>query len=387
MTGVCLDAEVAVVGAGPAGCHAARRLAERGFRVLLLDRARFPRVKPCGGALSQRALALLPEALRALADTVVDAAELRLGSAAVVRLAADAPVGRLVHRPSFDLAHLELAARLPEVEVREGAAVTAAREVGDRVELETAGGTLTARAVVAADGAESAVARSLGLAGPRRMAVAVEAEAVLGSAGRSLLFDFAAFPGGYGWVFAKGAHSSVGGCVVEGPAQGLRGRLEAFWSGLGLSGRPEGVRGARVPMGGVRLPAAGRRTVLAGDAAGTVDPLTGEGIGGALESAEMAAAAVDRFLRDGEPLSAYDRALWRRIHRPMRLARIAAPRLYRRPEATFRLLLSDRVVGAEFVELLRGGRSYGRLVATALLRVVVGRFSAHRGDDLEYSVP
>ena len=382
-----MDAEIVVVGAGPAGCHAARRLAERGHRVVLVDRARFPRVKPCGGALSLRALDLLPETLRPLADTVVDGAELRLGDAAVVRLQADAPVGRLVHRPSFDQAHLELTARTPGVEVWEGAAVTAVREHRDRVELELADGRLTARAVVGADGAESVVARALGARNERRLAAAVETEAPLDDGARSLLFDFAAFPGGYGWVFAKGERSSVGGCVVVGSARGLRARLEAFWTALGLRGDPGRIRGARVPMGGVRLVAAGRRTVLVGDAAATVDPLTGEGIGGALESAEMAAAAVDRFLIAAEPLAGYDRALWRRIHRPMRLARLAAPRLYRRPEVTFRLLLADRVVSAGFVELLRGGRGYPRLVATAALRVAIGRFTAAPGDHLEHRVP
>ncbi len=382
-----MDAEVVVVGAGPAGCHAARRLAELGHRVLLVDRARFPRVKPCGGALSLRALAFLPESLRPLADTVADAAELRLGNAAVVRLHAETPVGRLVHRPSFDHAHLELAARAPGVEVREGAAVTGVRELRDRVEIDLAGGRLSARAVVGADGAESVVARALAAVKGRQLAVAVETEASLDGGARPLVFDFAAFPGGYGWVFAKGARSSVGGCVVVGSARGLRARLEEFWTALGLPGRPDRVHGARVPMGGARLRAAGGRIVLVGDAAGTVDPLTGEGIGGALESAEMAAAAVDRFLVGGEALSGYDRAVWRRIHRPMRLARLAAPRLYRRPEATFRLLLADRVVGAGFIELLRGGRGYPRLVAVAALRVALRGLAAAPPNRLEYRVP
>ncbi len=382
-----MDAEVVVVGAGPSGCHAARRLAELGHRVLLIDRARFPRVKPCGGALSLRALDLLPETLRPLADTVVDGAELRLGDAAAVRLQAEAPVGRLVHRPSFDQAHLELTARTPGVEVREGTAVLGVRELADRVELDLARGSLVARAVVGADGAESVVARALGTRNGRRLAAAVETEAVLDDGPRPLLFDFAAFPGGYGWVFAKGGRSSVGGCVVEGSARGLRGGLEAFWTTLGLPGRPGRVLGARVPMGGVRLAAAGRRTVLVGDAAATVDPLTGEGIGGALESAEMAAAAVSRFLVAAEPLAGYDRALWRSVHRPMRLARLAAPRLYRRPGATFRLLLADRVVSAGFVELLRGGRGYPRLVAVAALRVALRGLAAAPLGRLEYRVP
>ncbi len=364
-----MDADVVVVGAGPAGCHAARELAARGWRVLLADRSRFPRWKPCGGALSQRAWDRLPQELRELAVAEVSAADLRLGARGRVLLQASRPVGRLVHRPTFDLANLELAAAADRVETLLGWPVAAVREQHDGVAVEGPGRALRARVVIGADGAEGAVGRALRRGDPRPRAVAVETEVELPPGERPLLFDFGAPPGGYGWLFAKGPLSSLGVCVVAGTGRGLRLQLERFAAALGLAPVAGPVRGAPVPLGGARVRAVSGRVILVGDAADTVDPLTGEGIGGALESAELAAEAVDRFLARGEPLSRYQRSLWRRVHRPLAIAHRVAPALYRRSERTFRLLLADRDVGARFVALLRGEASYARLLATAARRV------------------
>lgn len=375
-----------VVGAGPAGCHAARGLAARGLRVLLVDRCRFPRRKPCGGALSERAWSRLPDRLRTLALAEVRAAELRLGRERTVLLESSRAVGRLVHRPSFDLANLELAAGSAGVDTLLGWPVQEVVEHGDRVELRGPGRTLRTRAVVAADGAEGVVGRTVRRGDRRRRAVAVEAEVDLPGGARPLLFDFGAVTGGYGWLFAKGSRSSLGVCVVEGGARGLRRQLEEFSAVLGV-GPPGRLRGAPVPLGGGRVRAASARMVAVGDAADTVDPLTGEGIGGALESAELAVAAVVRLLAEGSPLAGYEARLWRSVHRPLRIALAVAPGLYRRAEWTFSLLLADRAMAARFVSMLRGEASYLGLAAAALVRAPRRALAGGRPSRVEHRVP
>src|SRR4051794_15458722 len=151
--------DVAVVGAGPAGSTTAYRLAREGAGVLLLDKARFPRDKPCGGGLTLRAVRQLPVDPRPVVEHEVDRMEFRLHYGTRFRR-----VGRrgafvlMTQRRRLDHHLVEQAAAVG-ADFRDGVRVTAVEEGAVTVD----GAVVVADVVVGADGANGISARSLGL--------------------------------------------------------------------------------------------------------------------------------------------------------------------------------------------------------------------------------
>lgn len=351
--------DVAVVGAGPAGSTLARKLAVGGARVVLLERARLPRHKPCGGGLTRRALAALPPEALELVGVRPAAAQVVFGGA---HLLVPAPAGSLgmVVRSAFDhrLAELAVAAG---AELRQGAAVTGARPLAGGVELTLGSDVVAARWVAACDGSTGPLGGPLGArvgltATPPRIG-ALEAEVADpdGAWGSDLRGDFDLVPGGYGWVFPKPGVLSVGVAswrAVQGGAA-LRGQLDAYLARLGFSGaRVLSRHGHPIPVGG-RVPVRhliAPHAIRVGDAAGLADPLFGEGIANALESADLAAAALLR----GD-LTAYARAVGTRIYRRFSVARALAAAFYPHPRPWFWATRLCPPAGAAFLAFVVGG--------------------------------
>jgi geranylgeranyl reductase family protein len=333
------DFDVAVIGAGPAGSTAAFRLATAGKRVLLVDRAAFPRDKPCGGGVTLRAARQLPFSIEPVVEDVVARVELALRFGRRTTRTARAPVVYMTQRRRLD----ELLLRKAE---EAGAHVQEATTVDAR--------DLNAAFVVGADGCNGTTARQLGLGGGIVHGVALEAnyphDARFAGA---MLLEIAILAGGYGWVFPKGDHVNVGvgGDEEEGPT--LREHLRRMCEAYGVD--PEaatGTRGYRLPM---RTPAtvlAAGNAALIGDAAGLVDPFSGDGMYEAFVSARLVADAI----LAGD-LTAYPAAVERRLgplHRAGWGARRAFTRFPRTTYALARLPVTFRAVE----KLLRGELSH-----------------------------
>src|SRR5262249_2649681 len=161
-----LETPVVVVGGGPAGATAARALALAGVNVLLLDRAAFPRNKPCGGGISVRVLKRFPYLAAAL-ETIATHYVSRLylegpqGESTVVE--SDGPAALMIRRVEFDAMLVELAVKAG-AELVGGADIAQAHDDGNRIVLTTRDGRrFAASMVIAADGAHRVVARRLGL--------------------------------------------------------------------------------------------------------------------------------------------------------------------------------------------------------------------------------
>jgi geranylgeranyl reductase family protein len=334
--------DVAVIGAGPAGAAAAWALARRGARVLLLDKAAFPRDKTCGDGLSPRALGVL-EAMGLLA-------ELGRQGGRATGLDFVAPGGGAVSArvpalggPGYALV---VPRRILDEAVRQravaaGAAVaapvrvTAVEPAGDGVTVrgERAGRVVAygARLAVVATGASPALPRGLGLpGGPPAMLAARAYYAGLRDLPDHLQFRFDHTPlPGYGWVFPLSAEAANIGAGIM--ATGLAARwlpatpraaFDRFVAGPGLRTLLAGARQVgpvqgyplRTDFG--RAPAVVGRVLLAGEAAGLVNPLTGEGIDYALESGRLAGEFLAARLADGDlapaALAGYDRLLRQR---------------------------------------------------------------------------
>ena len=288
--------DVLVVGAGPAGSSTAIHLARAGARVLLVDRARFPRDKPCGGGLTGRALKRIPVDPSPVVERDVDRFELRLRYGSRFTRDHDRPLIRMTQRRRLD-AFLAEHAAAAGAELRDGTRI-------DSFELDETGVTaragrnaVRAGALVGADGANGIVARALGIDGEIVRGVALEGnvplDALRGDLERTAVIELAVLPGGYGWVFPKGDHANlgVGGWGSEGPR--LRDHLARLAREHGVdAGAVTDVRGHRLPMRRLGTPAARGRALLVGDAAGLVDPLSGDGMYEAFTSARLAAEAI-----------------------------------------------------------------------------------------------
>jgi geranylgeranyl reductase family protein len=289
--------DVLVVGAGPAGSATALGLARGGARVLLADRAHFPRDKPCGGGLTGRALQHVPCDVSSVVEHVVDGFVLRAGYRRGFERRSESPVILMTQRRRLD-AFLAEQAAAAGAEFRDGAAVDEIVPGHDSITARVGGSRVEAAYVVGADGANGFVARTSGLGGDIRLGVALEGNVTWGALDPApyrgtAWVELGVVPGGYAWVFPKGEHANlgVGGWLDEGPR--LRSHLARLAREHDVEpGALTEVRGHRLPMRPLGSPAVRGRVLLVGDAAGLVDPLSGDGIYEAFVSARLASEAV-----------------------------------------------------------------------------------------------
>ena len=374
--------DAAVVGGGPAGATAARALARAGARVAIIDGSH-PREKPCGGGITGRGLELAADAVSRGGVTVVEA--LHAGFTTGGRTAAvplpGACHGRaalgIVARREFDAALLDAARRSGAEHIAERATRVEACTGGWRV---SAGSRVVRAAwLVGADGANSFVRRQVARSFSRADLSIASGYFVRGTSGRDIALDFDDAPTGYVWSFPRADHLAVGAC----------GQADATTSAR-LFARTEGwirehVPGPRatqryswpIPSLNARAFAcerpAGRRWLLAGDAAGLVDPITREGIYFALLSGEHAAAS----LRGASPAAAYTERLRDTVYAELERAARLKTRFFR-PEmlgllvaalgrsGRIRTIMGDLIAGQQTYAGLRR-----RLLGTLDVRLIL----------------
>jgi len=320
-----------VVGAGPAGSTCAYRLATAGASVLLLDRARFPRDKACGGAVTARAMRELPIDIDQVVERVVSRFELRMPHRQGFSRDAPTPLAYMTQRRRLD-AYLVARAVAAGAELRDGTTASEIRQDGvdDNHAL----------AVIGADGANGISRR--GIAAHRSNAVALEgnisvAGVSLERYAERLVLEFGTIPGGYGWIFPKGDHLNVGVGGWKAEAPNLRKHLARLCEAHGFDDTAlTDVRGHHLPFRKRGSALASGRIALIGDAAGLADPLSGDGIYEAALSAKLAANHTLRILAGEEScFSAYAHELSSTLAPLMRISWIAKYAFDRLPTLSF----------------------------------------------------
>ena len=300
--------DVAIVGGGPSGIATALHLqaAAPGARIVVLEKARYPRDKICGGGIGARAFRLLDKIGVEVAcpHVAFDAVAVRFaGETVVVR---EPGCGAVVRRLEFDHAFArEAIAR--GIAVRDGCAVERIALSDRGVELVTDGATFMARCVVGADGIAGIVRRQIGLprGALRAQVVELDTEAVAGDLPRdTIAFDFQTRDlRGYAWDFptlVDGAPRVCRGVYALGVAADQpRARLAAYLEakGLDVAGYPVKQFAERGFEPGAAI--AAPRVLLVGEAAG-IDIASGEGIGQAIEYGALAGGYLARALGDGD---------------------------------------------------------------------------------------
>jgi geranylgeranyl reductase family protein len=382
--------DVIVVGGGPAGAMAAAALAARGARVLLLDRSRFPRDKPCGGGIRAGVWRRFPDLRSWMSARVAIHAvrRVRMESPGGARVVAEleGPLYFTFRRLEWDAALLERA-RAAGASVVEGARVVAVeRSAGASTVRTVDGRAFTGRVLIGADGVNGVVARAVGLADgadPERLALDTTEETDLAELRvvepdtMHVVYGYRGWPG-YGYVFPKSRCVDAGVGVLlsfyrsrlaEPPRELHRSFVEEARARGVVAGRsnPDNVRACRLPLGGPLRRTVADGVLLCGDAGGFVNAYTGEGIYHAMVTGQLAGEAAAEALAAGDVsaagLARYE-ARWRaeigeELEDSVRIQR----RLFARPA------LVDRVIRAAARD-----RALRRLLA----RIALGEESLRR---------
>ncbi len=365
--------DVVVVGAGPAGASAARVAAEQGIGVVLLEKQRLPRYKLCGGGLIGLSLASLPAGF---APPVVNEARTasftyRLGRERVRE--GEGVLIPMVMRSEFDAGLVELAANAG-VDVRDGVSVESLREEADHVVVMTDHGEVRARCVVGADGSASRIARYVG-ARYAQVDLGLEVELAADDAARDrwqgrVLLDFGTVPGGYAWIFPKGDRLTVGAIAERGRAAEQREYVRSLIARFGLSGLESVYDGGHLTRCRADdSPLARGRVLLAGDAAGLLEPWTREGISYALRSGGLAGlAAAGIASGDADAARAYEEAISGCLATEMAAGTRALRAYQRHPWPFYAAMARTRVGWRAFERLSRGETTLDRALHRAPVR-------------------
>ena len=353
-----------VVGGGPAGSTAARLMARDGARVVVLDRATFPRDKPCGGGSTFRADAANDLDLSPVTERLIHGVRISVHLGRSFERRSPRLLARMTQRSKLDHFLLEAAAR-EGADVRDGVAAGAIEVAGDIACVRSNGDVYEARILVGADGVNGTTARALHLDPRSEVAVALEANYPLDDAlarrwNEHIALDLAGIPGGYGWIFPKGDHLNVGvgGWKFVGPR--LRGDLRKLCDYYGLdASRLLGHRGYTLPLRRDGAPVVRGPAMLVGDAAGLVDPLSGEGIWAAFVSGRLAATQARLYL-DGkaDSLHGYQRALDAEMREEILASRRLQGVFQRLPSVSVMMLKYNGAFWRYLVQIIRGDLTY-----------------------------
>ena len=376
---------MAVVGGGPAGLAAASASAAAGARTIVLERAEHPRYKTCGGGLlgvSQAAVAgqiTLP-----VRDEVRSATFTLRGGSEFSRSNAE-PLLAMVVRDEFDAALLGRAKENGAV-VRQRGQVRAIDQADGHAAARLADGTsVTATVMIGADGSSGVTARHVGAAFAQvdlglELEIAVPEPVGRRWAGR-LLLDWGEIPGSYGWVFPKGERLTVGVIAARGQGDATKAYLREFVGRLGLAGY-EAVRdsGHLTRCRTDQSPLRRGRVIVAGDAAGLLEPWTREGISFALRSGALAGEHAAKAATGGDPaatessLDGYAAAVNATLVPDMRAGRVLLS-AFTRHAGTFHKGLSTAKGWGSFVKLCRSERSFAELVNRPAARLALSFIS------------
>jgi geranylgeranyl reductase family protein len=377
--------DVAVVGGGPAGLAAASASAAAGARTVVLERAEHPRYKTCGGGLLGVSRAAVAGQIRLPVRDEIRSATFTLRGGSEFSRSNAEPLLTMVVRDEFDAALLGRAQESGAV-VRQRVQVRAIDQADGHATARLADGTaVTATVIIGADGSSGVTARHVGAVFAQvdlglELEIAVPEPVGRRWAGR-LLLDWGEIPGSYGWVFPKGDRLTVGVIAARGQGDATKGYLREFVDRLGLAGYEAVTDSGHLTRCRTDdSPLRRGHVIVAGDAAGLLEPWTREGISFALRSGALAGEHAAKSATGGDPtatgssLDEYVAAVNATLIPDMRAGRVLLS-AFTRHAGTFHKGLSTAKGWGAFVKLCRSERSFAELVNRPAARLALSLIS------------
>jgi geranylgeranyl reductase family protein len=386
--------DVIIIGAGPAGSTAARRCAEQGLETIIIEKQKIPRPKPCGGGVSLKALKLIGTKIPDdIIECYVKGFRFFSESLDSVDFLSNNPVGISTTRDKFD-------AFLTDLALDQGCKLIQTDRVVDisvcnkKVKCRLQSNRLIeGHMVVGADGAYSVTAQKAGLRNQwtkEEVGLCLESTVSLNEKEMknldSDIFEmyFINIPLGYGWLFPKKSSVSlgIGGCLanIRQPKEILMDLCEVVSKLKKIDLKISKFNAHLAPAGGFHRKIVSDHVMLVGDAAGFIDPLTGEGIYYAMKSGLLAATACTKAIEEGETGTHflekhYSKVCEKEFEKDLRVALGLTYKVHEHFNAFFNLLKSNS--GSSWVELACGDVNYRILRRKLLPRLLFG-FVSHK---------
>jgi geranylgeranyl reductase family protein len=357
---------VIIVGAGPAGSILAYELARNGIKTLILEKCKMPRNKVCAGGITVRALSLLPFDISDIVEKTIYGVRLSYQRVPQKVRTYDKPIVHTVMRDKFDH-YLVSKASSAGAFFEDGVEVTHIEEEINTVIVHAGSIAYSTSILVGADGSNSIVVKSLGLRYGFDYGLCVNGIVDINSAQQKawdglIGLDYG-ISGGYAWVFPKKE------CVSVGAGSSLRNAKYLKPYTLNLirdyqfgSVNKQCVKGHLMPIRKSNTPISFQRVLLVGDAAGLIDPLTGEGIYYAIRSSYLAANVINKFLQgEIDNLKSYQESIDKELMPELKAARTIQRMNNATPRLFFHYLKENDRFWRAFCGLLRGERTYQSL--------------------------
>ena len=391
-----ITTEVAIIGAGPSGSIAAYQLATAGLEVVLLDRAKFPRDKPCGGGVTVRCERTLPFSIDPVIEDVITDADIRIRNESSVLQSSGSVLTYMTQRSRLD-AFLADKAQEAGANFRDGEQVTdILSRSGNGFLVNTRSGTeIRAQVLLGADGANGITGNRLGFDSHSEGAIALEGnvyfpDGVPREFEHKVILNFGYLTQGYGWIFPKSDHINIG---VGGSRSSGGKRLKAAMYklaeiyGIAYDSITE-IKGHHLPMRHHDSAISIDGAALLGDAAGLVDPLSGEGIFAAFQSGMAVAPIVEQYLSsEVDSLSGYQLELQKELIPEIETSEALMRIFHTYPRPFVWMLQHIDLFWVGAIELIRGDSTYldltnkfGRLGRSLLMPAawLGGKISARR---------
>jgi len=369
-----------IVGAGPAGGSAAYHLAKQGYSVLVLEKANFPRHKSCGGGVSPAIAQWFDFDFSPVVQNHVSQVKytFKMGDPAEVELQGVTPMW-MVQRGQFDNFLLEQATG-KGVEFKSGVEVTGAALQGSTWQVQTSNGTFEGKYLIAADGADSTVAKFLGLSNtPTIAAASLQVPGTVSDRQKiTAFFDFGSLKNGFMWCFPKADGYSLSAAYVrdaKGKPDELKKQLTKYAESFNLDASQGEYQEHPLNLWQKDRPLHSDRALLVGEAAGMVDPLIGEGIRPAMFTGVKAAGAVIAALQgDANALEGYTQTVNQEWGANLAKADFLAGLFFKAPKIAYKMGVKRPAAGQLMGKILCGELSYSQVAekATQKLKFIPG---------------